>query len=212
MRYGKLYGVGVGPGDGELMTLKAVRIIKENKNIALAGKTAESTLAYNIAKKVVSFEGKRLIPLSLPMTRNEEELQTARQRAAEKIAEFLRAGESVVCLTLGDPAIYSSYAYIAEIIKKLGFETEMISGVPSFCAAAAKLDIPLATANEEIHILPSPSEEDYRGTVVLMKSGAAENMICLNKKIYTAKNCGLEAELVKKDSDYFTVLILKDAN
>jgi precorrin-2/cobalt-factor-2 C20-methyltransferase len=206
MTYGKFYGVGVGPGDVELMTLKALRIISENKNIALAGRTAETTLAYNIAKKAADFQGKTLIPLSLPMTRETEKLETAHRKAAEKIAAFLQAGESVVYLTLGDPGIYSSYSYLAEKVEEMGFETEMISGVPSFCAAAAELNIPLALSDEKIHILPSPPTEDYEGTLILMKSGENTNCFPDSKKLFIAKNCGLE----DRKSDYFTIVIAKE--
>lgn len=79
---------------------------------------------------------------------------------ADKLEAYLIENESVVCLTIGDPTIYSTFSYLQEIIKKRGYETQIISGVPSFCAAAAALNEPIVVGEEALHIFPNAGRED----------------------------------------------------
>ena len=197
---GILYGVGVGPGDPELMTIKAVKAIRENHVIALPGEVAAETTAYKIAVQAASeLSGKTLLSLHMPMTHNKAEQTRNHDAAAETIAEYLRQGENVVFLTLGDPTVYSTFAYVQKRVEDKGFETRIISGVPSFCAAAAKAGISLCEWQQQLHVIPaahhsaahhpaalspdehykgkdSPTEEggafSLSGTYVLMKAGS----------------------------------------
>lgn len=150
-----LYGVGVGPGDPELMTVKACRLIRENEVIAVPGKTPRDSVAYQIAVQAVpELADKTLVSVDMPMVRDREELRRYHKAAARQLERWLDQGKNVVFLTLGDPSIYSTFSYLSRIAANDGYSTEMVSGVPSFCAAAARLNMPLAEGSEPLHIFP----------------------------------------------------------
>lgn len=152
-RLGRLSGVGVGPGDPELLTLAAVHAIEKADIIAFPGKTKEESTAYAIPAAVVcGYSEKAALPIGLPMTKDPKDLKTIHERAAGLLEEYLRDGKDVVFLTLGDPSFYSTYAYIDEKVRADGFETEIIPGVPSFSAIAAKLQVPIALGSETVKI------------------------------------------------------------
>lgn len=220
---GILYGVGVGPGDPELMTLKAVRLIRENDIIAFPGKNSENSLAYKIAfQSVPEIANKTLLAIEMPMTKEQQALDQAHQKGAEMIESCLEKGKNVVYLTLGDPTVYSSFIYLKRLIEADGYKTEMISGVTSFCAAAAKLSIPLSENNEQIHIVTGKNAlYDEEGAYVLLKSGklhddVKRSFIDRNYNISAVENCGLDGERIYNDHKdipdemgYFTVMIAK---
>ena len=153
---GILFGVGVGPGDPELMTIKAVRLIRENHIIALPGAKAEETVAYKIAEQAVpELAEKFLLSVPMPMTRDREEQARNHEAAAERIEKYLKQGKNVVFLTLGDPTIYSTYLYVQKRVQQKGYETKLVSGIPSFCAAAARAGVSLCEWQEQLHIVPA---------------------------------------------------------
>ena len=224
---GKLYGVGVGPGDPELLTLKAVRIIKENEIIALPGAVAKDTVAYQIAVQAVpELKEKELVSLAMPMTKDKKMLESNYAQAADTIEAYLRAGKNVVFLTLGDPTIYATYFYLHERILKRGLEAEMISGIPSFCAVAARLDMSLAERAEELHIIPASYQIKEAlalpGTKVLMKAG--KNMSAVKAQLQTSgaaavmiENCGRPGERIYQtaaeipdQAGYYSLVIVKE--
>ena len=150
---GILYGVGVGPGEPDLMTLKAVKLIKENEVIALPGKEPRETVAYQIAAAAVpELAGKQLLPVYMPMTHDKEEQKRCHREGAALVEGYLKQGKNVVFLTLGDSAVYSTFTYIQKLVEEDGFQTQLVSGIPSFCAAAARMNMPLAIWNEPIQI------------------------------------------------------------
>jgi precorrin-2/cobalt-factor-2 C20-methyltransferase len=154
-----LYGVGVGPGDPELMTIKAVRLIRENRVIALPGRVPRETAAYRIAVQAVpELSGKKLLPLEFPMTEDPEKLAESRRVNAALVEEELLRGENVVFLTLGDVSIYSTFSELRSAVEKDGFKTAAVSGIPSFCAAAARAGIPLCERREKLLIIPALPE------------------------------------------------------
>ena len=137
---GILYGVGVGPGDPELMTLKAVRLIRENEVIAVPGKVPQETTAYKIAVQAApELEQKELLPIYMPMVMDKKEQKKNHREGASNIEAVLDEGKNVVFLTLGDPTIYSTFSYIQHLVEADGYAFELVSGIPSFCAAAALL-------------------------------------------------------------------------
>lgn len=227
---GTLYGVGVGPGDPELMTLKAVRLIRACGVIAVPDSGAEQNAAYQIAARAVpDIKEKQLLKLNLPMTRDAEALDSARRRAAEEIALCLDRGEDVAFLTLGDPSVFSTYSYLHELVSAMGYQAQMVPGVPSFCAAAALLGESLAKSGETLHIIPAPYEglEEAllaKGTKVLMKSGKWFSKIkqaLMEKgygdKIEIVERCGMEGERVYRSLEetgdelsYFSMLVIKE--
>lgn len=228
---GVLYGVGVGPGDPELLTIKAVRVIKESDVIGIPAKEAAVCTSYQIALKAVpELKLKRVIALPVPMTTDQEKLAESYERGTEKLTEVLDQGLNVALLNLGDPTVYGSYLKFHERVKKRGYRAEIVSGIPSFCAAASTLEISLGQEKETIHILPgcylADEMEAYTGTRVLMKSaGKLEQIKGRLKeleeegklKAYAVSGCGMENESIYRDiseldenAGYFTTIIVKE--
>ena len=224
MKQGILYGVGVGPGDPELLTLKAMRLIRDCDLVAIP-KKKENCFALRIAEGAVSeLSAKPVLELVLPMTRDPEERAKAQDAAAAALAAELRKGHTVVFLTLGDPSIYSTWGYLFQRLCEMGCEAETVPGVPSFCAAAASLGISLCEDREELHILPGGTNAEqglhYSGTRVFMK-GQIPALLCaaeeLGQPLLGAENCGTEQERLYHSSDeipadagYYTLIIAKE--
>ena len=142
MNTGTLYGVGIGPGDPKLMTFRAAELIRDNEIIALPGEKAEETVAYQIAVQTVEeLKQKTFLELPMPMTKDRELLEKSHEEAADRVEECLQKGQNVVFLTLGDPTVYSTYLYVHKRIAQRGYRTELTSGITSFCAVAAKLNM-----------------------------------------------------------------------
>ena len=214
-----LYAIGVGPGDPELLTLKAINIIKKADVIACPSKDGKPGIAYQIVSKAVpEIENKECLLLDLPMRK--DNLKDAHNRAIEQIKEKLEKGKNVALLTLGDPCIYSTAFYVIERIKQEGYPIEIISGVPSFCVASAKLLQPLALGDEDV-LITSGEYKNVSGTNVIMKAGS--KLSTLKKEIaesgreaYLIENLGMENETIingiqnmPDDAGYFSILIVK---
>ena len=224
---GKAYGVGVGPGDPELMTLKAVRLIRENEVIAVPGKNARESVAYKIALGAVpEIADKTLVPVYMPMVCDREKLAQEHQRGAKLLEEYLDQGKNVVYLTLGDSTVYCTFSYLQHILEDDGYEVELVSGITSFCAAAARLNISLTEWNEPLHVIPASHKTDHpldqHGTYVLMKSASRmkevkELLIASGRQVGCVENCGMEnekvyhsAEEIPDDAGYFSLVIARE--
>ncbi|MDR1962824.1 MAG: precorrin-2 C(20)-methyltransferase [Planctomycetaceae bacterium] len=172
---GKLYGIGTGPGDSELLTLKAIRIIGQCEVIAVPAIESSDRTALSIVEKYLN--GKEILECRFSMERDEEKRKQQRLHVANQICTILESGNSVGLITLGDPSIYSTYHYIDGIVSARGFETEIIPGITSFSAAAATFKIPLCEGNQALYIIPACCDEniekclDLPGNKVIMKSG-----------------------------------------
>ncbi|MEF2733777.1 MAG: precorrin-2 C(20)-methyltransferase, partial [Blautia sp.] len=152
---GKLFGLGVGPGDPELLTIKALRIIQESDVIAVPGNQVEDSVAYQIVKGVYKeLDSKVLLPVAMPMTKDKAVLEANHEKAADDVEVCLKEGKQVAFLTLGDPTVYSTYMYVHKRIQSRGYEVEIVSGIPSFCAVAARLNISLVEMAEPLHVIP----------------------------------------------------------
>jgi precorrin-2/cobalt-factor-2 C20-methyltransferase len=172
---GKLYGIGTGPGDSELLTLKAIRIIGECGVIAVPAVESNDRTAFSVVEKYLI--GKEILECRFSMEQDEEKRKRQRILVANQICTVLESGTSVGFVTLGDPSVYSTYCYIDKIIAARGFETEIIPGIASYSAVAALLKIPLCEGNQPFHIIPAGCEEhirdwiDLSGNKIIMKSG-----------------------------------------
>lgn len=133
---GVLYGIGVGPGDPELMTLKAINTIKACDIIAIPAVSKEECYAYSIVQAVLpEIEKKQIMCTPFPMIKDKEKLTISHNKIYSDIVSELEAGKNVAMLTIGDTSVYSTYMYIHKRVMQAGFSAVMISGVPSFCAA-----------------------------------------------------------------------------
>ena len=226
MKKGIAYGVGVGPGDPELMTLKAIRIIRENDVIAVPGKDYREAVSYKTAlSNVPELPEKEIISLYMPMVKDTELLRKEHRKCADIIESFLNKGKNVVYLTIGDPTIYCTFTYLQHILEADGYQTELINGVTSFCSAAARLNIPLAEWDEQLHILPAVHKTDEKlscsGNYVLMKSASQmknvkEALKNSGREVCAVENCCMENEKLYRsldeipdDAGYFSLIIAK---
>ena len=227
---GKLYGVGVGPGDPELLTLKALRLIKENEVIAVPGKDIQDSVAYHIVKGAYEeLDEKTLIPVAMPMTKDPQVLKANHDKAADQVESYLKEGKNVVFLTLGDTTVYSTYLYVHKRILERGYEAEIVSGITSFCAVAARLNMGLVEADQPLHVIPATYKAqemdeilELPGTKVLMKTGkkmkqVKESIEKSGQKAVMIENCGMpsekiyrSAEEIPEDSGYYSLIIVKE--
>jgi len=229
VKKGVLYGVGIGPGDPELLTLKAVRVLERSPVIAAPQTKSGETLALDIAGQAVSLEGKTILPLYFSMERDKALIHAAHEGAADAIQAHLDAGEDVAMLNLGDVSIYATWGYVMEIVRGRGYETAMVPGIPSFCAAASRLGATLVSWGSPLHIIPVGKaplglQLEQPGAKVLMKAGAhlpeIVEALCRTGQLERAvlmENCGLPGERVSRDLDkcpedvgYFATVIVKE--
>lgn len=165
----KLYGIGVGPGSEELLTIKAVNILKSAKIvIAPSSKNGGDSIALQACKKYINKDAE-IIVKHFPMGKSDREEKI--YNAFKTIEDYLQKDEDVVFLTIGDPFVYSTYIYLLEYINKKGYETETVPGITSFCAAASLAGEELVIGDEPLLILPSTRLDSIKDEkyVVIMK-------------------------------------------
>ena len=168
---GTLYGAGVGPGDPELMTVKAWRLISTAPVIAYLSANGSDSTARDIAKPFFPDDAIELA-IDVPMRSEREPAQAAYDMGAAAIAGHLKAGRDVVMLCEGDPFFYGSFMYVfARLAKE--FETVVVPGVPSIMAAAAAIGRPLAARNEVLKVLPATLDANRLREELLTAESAA---------------------------------------
>lgn len=227
---GKLFGLGVGPGDPELLTLKALRLIRESEVIAVPGNNVKESVAYKIVKGAyVGLDEKELIPVAMPMTKDKKVLEANHDKAADDVEARLKEGKNVAFLTLGDPTVYSTYLYVHKRIVERGYEAEIVSGITSFCAVAARLNMGLVEMAEPLHVIPATYNADTMddilklpGTKVLMKTGkklkqVRESILESGQAAVMIEDCGMPtekiyecAEDIPEQSGYYSLIIAKE--
>ena len=154
---GILYGIGVGPGDPELLTLKAQRLINDSDVLAYPAPETGDGLALEIVRPVLRNDP-RLLPLRIPISISPLPAEHAYDFSAKLLEHELESGNSVAVICEGDPFFYGSFMYIFERLSER-YSTEIIPGVSSPMACAAALKTPLVFQNEILTILPAPLEE-----------------------------------------------------
>lgn len=153
---GTLYGLGVGPGDPELVTLKALRILRACPVIAyLAANEADSFARSIIAEHLPG--GQTELGIRIDMSAPASEGQAAYDRAAEEIAGHLAAGRDVAVPCEGDPFFYGSFQYLFTRLAGR-FPVRVVPGVSSLTATAAAVPVPLTSRNDVLTVLPAPLE------------------------------------------------------
>lgn len=220
---GTFYGIGVGPGDPELITVKALKIIKSSPIIAAPRTGNGDMVALDIvwrtgilseSAEIAEEFDKKILAMDFTMDKDPAKRKENYRKNAEAAARYLDNGQDVAMVTLGDVSLYSTVHYIADELISRGYEIIMVPGVPSFSAAAASLAIPLAEMDAPVHIIPSVrnNSDDYLdlpGTKVLMKAGRHLHRTLdeLDRRglldvTSLAVNCGMDDEiLIKKLGD-----------
>jgi precorrin-2/cobalt-factor-2 C20-methyltransferase len=226
---GLFYGIGIGPGDPELLTIKASRLLGEVDVVAVpvAGKNRDST-AFKIARRYIN-PCSELLALAFPMTQDQNELEQAWEKARRLIRETLDNNHSIAFITLGDPMLYSTYIYLYQYLLASGYSVQTVSGINSFSAAAAAAGIPLTYGNEKMAVLPAEviptmeaSELQSFETLVIFKVARCfDQVVSILKKVDRLKNtvmvenCGQSGEKIfydltkveEQDLSYFSLII-----
>jgi len=231
---GRIHAVGVGPGDPELLTRKAERVIREAAVICAPAATADdASYALSIVETFIDRDRQQILTKVFPMTRDEAVLDPLRRATAEELANHACAGRDVAFITIGDPLLYSTFQPIFRI---LGEEyphipVEFVPGISSITAAAAAAGLPLALADETMAILPATADEEKIlkaliafDTIVLLKISRAFDQVYemlkalkLEKNAVFVRRVGSREEevffdvstLVGKKLDYLSLLIVK---
>ena len=154
---GTLFGVGVGPGDPELVTLKALRILRAVPVVAWPAPESGPSLARRIAAPHLP-GAQREIPIRMPLAPERFPAGDVYDRAAGEIAAALDAGEDVAAICEGDPFLYGSFVYLFGRLSET-YRTEIVPGVSSLTACAAALGAPLAARNDSLAVIPGPLPE-----------------------------------------------------
>lgn len=159
---GTLYGLGVGPGDPELITVKAFRVIQESPVIAYPRKRKGSkSYAQRIVEVYIRPEEKEMLGLVFPMTKDQAILDREWNTTVEKVWQKLNEGKDVAFVTEGDPLLYSTFIHMMKLMKKLHPEVEIktVPGISSFNGSASRLGIALADGDDHVAIVPA--RDDY---------------------------------------------------
>lgn len=219
LKMGTLYGIGVGPGDEELLTLKAVNVIKKCEVIvAPSAKDGDRSIAFDTAKNFVD-ESKEVIIKHFPMGGKEQEGKIF--EAFKTIEERLNEGKNVAFLTIGDPFVYSTYIYLLEHIKNKGYKTETVPGITSFCAAASLAGQSIVIGDERVLILPASQVDkitDEKFVVIMKVYKKEENIlnvleekgfkyVCVKRAYREGQEVLKNREDILKSRDYMSLII-----
>ncbi len=213
---GKLYVIGVGSSDPELITIKAIKVLKKVNLVFVPSADGKNSLAYDIAKEYINCDVKFL----------NFEMNETNQNADINSKIITKELQDKDCglLVLGDPTLYSTFFKISSELARLNIEFEIIPGVPSFCAAASKLKIPLAQGYESLKIVPYNSKKFQDSSfeddnIVFLKT--VRNVEQLESKIFDRYNfyfiskLGFEDECISFNKiphecvNYFSMVIAK---
>ncbi len=220
MRIGTLYGIGVGPGDPELITLKAARILQQVSVVFAASSTKNS---YSLARDIASVHLRKGIPVKLlefPMTKQKEILDIAWHKNAGLVLDALKTGKDVAFITLGDPMTYSTFGYIMQTIQETDPDVpiKVIPGITSYQAAAASAGQVLAEGEESFTVISGAMGAkglkeiiDHTDSVVILKVYRHFDEIMdtlehlrLKERAVLISRCGLDDEEILSGSHYDT--------
>jgi precorrin-2/cobalt-factor-2 C20-methyltransferase len=234
---GKLYVLGIGPGDPELMTLKAVRILKEVRCIVVPkGREEGSSLALSIVQKSLSLDGKEIVEAFFPMKKTmgneKEDLDRQWNETVDAVLNRLDRGIDAAFITIGDPGIYSTFFYLYDRLlqRRPSLAVEIVPGISSINAAAARAGLYLGLGNGRIAVLPANYLDSLQetlekfDTVVLMKvnkvfEAVKDALIRMNLAAYAVyvARTGMPDERVyrditkvrEEDLNYFSLIIVR---
>ncbi len=234
MKLGALYGIGVGPGDPELMTVKGARVLERCRHVFVPKARSENaSIALAIAGRYLRADS-RIYELVFPMSADSGELSRHWEEAARSVADVVGMGEDACFLTLGDPLLYSTYIYLVRSLRKQlsGLDVITVPGITAFSAAASLAEFPIGEARERVVIIPASDDLDLivealagGGTVILMKVGKRLAKVLdiidqagfLDRAAYVAR-AGLEGQEVEVDlrklrqqppeADYLSILLV----
>lgn len=226
----ELIGIGVGPGDPELMTYKAIKNIESTDLIFIPiAKPGQSSVALKIAKKFITDQ--KIIPLVFPMITSLEKRNEFMIKNVETIKEYLDIYKKGVFLTIGDPSVYATYMYLVNLLRKEPITIKTIPGISSFSALCSQVNLPIALDQENFCVYPLKDNRksiekviNDNDNVIFMKVSRGQKVLyeVLEEKNYL-KHCVLASNIGKKNEiittnleilldkklSYFTTLVFK---
>lgn len=195
---GIFYGVGVGPGDPELLTLKAIKVIQA-ADVIIAPQTEKNpeSVALSISRSYIT-AGTEILKMVFPMVSQKKALTAAWQNNETQISNLLQQGKKVVFLTLGDPMLYSTYIYVYRLLKESGYPIDTIPGISSFSAIGSFLGCPLAEGDEVLSILPATADDKTIDRVMAVSDSVVLLKVYKNyrKIVEKLENNGLLSQAV----------------
>lgn len=215
MKLGTLYGIGIGPGDPELITIRGMKILAQCRRVFVPrAPRGEESLALSIARPHIHPESE-ILPVAFPMSRDKDTVREHWARFVPKVEEALRTGEDACYLTLGDPLLYSTYVHMLAALRERLPHVRVVTvpGVSSFSAAAALAGFPLGHAQKSVSIVPAAKDLkaleqalSRGGTVVVMKVGKGLGKVLdvlkrtghIERAVFVAR-VGLEGERIETD-------------
>lgn len=231
---GRLYGVGVGPGDPELLTLRAYHLLSRIPVIFVPLKDKKSrSYARSVINSLIKKSEGKVVGLVLPMLRDREQLADYWRKAAESMWQYLKKGEDCAFVNIGDPLLYGTFIHILETLQQSHpeIEVEVIPGISSINAAAARTMIPLASNDELIAIISGNREDkviketlENFDTVIFLKMNTVfdklliilEELNLIEKCVYVRRCTTQDEEIIWDISklkgekvDYFSLLIVR---
>jgi|BioPla2DNA2_1021312.scaffolds.fasta_scaffold01161_7 precorrin-2/cobalt-factor-2 C20-methyltransferase len=228
MDKGKFIGVGVGPGDSELLTVKGIKTLKSVPVICAPKSSKDKpSLALSIVQNILNERKDDYVILEplFPMIEDKRALENYWKGAAQLVIDELDQGKDVSFITLGDPSIYSTFSYIAQIIQDEGYIVEMVPGITSFTSCAASAGITLSEKDEIVIVVPKVDQRleeilEHADTAVIMKTSRHSEMLediikkdSRDKKIISVQNCGMKDEKIfngfAKKGKYLSTTIVK---
>lgn len=229
-KIGILYGVGVGPGNPELLTLRALSRLRAADVLLLPQAERESCRAYRVAVSALpELAEKPWLGFAFPMTRDAAKLAAAHEAIYRAVRERLLSGQSAAFLTVGDPTVYSTFSYLAARAAEEGLKTETVSGISSWQAAAARLGLTLCEGDEPLHVGSGQGDAAsflaLPGTKVLLKCGrelprVKALLLALEQRgaeVWAISDCGLDTERIYRGAAaipdgerYMTTVIVKE--
>ncbi len=238
MKAGKLYVIGVGPGDPELLTIKGLRILNEVSCVCVPkGREEGSSLALSIVKQIVNLDGKEIIEAHFPMRKTRvtgygAELDAKWNETVKAVSQRLAKGVNMAFITIGDPTLYSTFFYLYDRLLESSpdLDVEIIPGVSSINASASRAKISLGLADETVAVLPATYVENLRDifekfdTIVLMKvhkvfdriRDILDDMQLTGNAVFVSRAGMADEKIIKdiralkeEDMNYFSMVIVR---
>lgn len=230
---GKFYGIGVGPGSPDLLTLRAASLLQTADVVCIPRSSADNESVALKAAGAHIRAGAEIIEVSTPMTRDKDVLEAEWREGAAKIAAHLAAGRNVAFITIGDAMLFSTYTYLLKRVRALlpDAGVESVPGVTSFAAAAAHLNIPLAEGLEKLAVIPAVDDPEalrpvlaaFDNAVLMKVAGKYEEIVAIlgelglkDKAVFVSKlgypdqfvTADLDS-LVGQKRDYLSLILVK---
>jgi precorrin-2/cobalt-factor-2 C20-methyltransferase len=222
MRMGTLFGLGVGPGDPELITVKAFRRLQESPVIAYPRKLKGSkSYAHRIVEVYINPAEKEMLGLVFPMTKDEDTLRTEWTKSVEAIYSYLVQGKDVAFVTEGDPMLFSTFIHLMNLMKSMypDVPIETVAGISSFNGSVNRLGIALADGNDQVAMIPATEDmvemrrviEDHDAIVFIKVAKVIDSMLDLLEEMNLLEKAHVVTKITSEEEVIWKINELRGA-